>query len=216
MRRFLWILLPVLVAGLIVGASLTRANRRPNVKDSTGAITLPNGWRITPAGKHVKLPGDLPMKMQVLDGSKFLVLTAGYHDHSLSVIDARTQEVTSTLDVVKSWDGMAFDPASGTVYLSGGGRPKRGFADLLVRFAITSPMKEFIDKPILRVRYAEGKLTALPPISIGGLEEKDRYISGLTLGPDGALYALNIQTDTLYRLSGTGLAQQTSAKTGYH
>jgi hypothetical protein len=174
----------VAVGGLIAAATLNRPNRVPNLKDSTGAVTLPNGWRITPAGKHVKLPGDLPMKIQVLDGSKFLILTAGFHDHSLNVVDARTQEVTATLDVVKSWDGMAFDPASGTVYLSGGGRPKRGFAELLTRFGITSPMKEFIDKPILRVRYADGKLTALPPLTIAGLDDKDRYISGLTLGPD--------------------------------
>lgn len=215
-RRFRWILLLVtVVGGLVVGSTLNRANRMPNVKDSTGAITLPNGWRITPAGKHVPLPGDLPMKMQLLDGSKFLVLTAGYHDHSLNVIDARTQEVTATLDVVKSWDGMAFDRASGTVYLSGGGRPKRNFADVLTRFAVTSPMKEFLDKPILRARYAEGKLTVQPPISIAGLEEANRYISGLALGPDGALYALNIQTDALYRLSGPDMTQQASAKTGY-
>src|SRR5215470_11954705 len=106
MRRLRWILPPVLVAGLIVAATLNRADRLPNVKDSTGAITLPNGWRITPAGKHVKLAGDLPMKMQVLDRSNLLVLTAGYHDHSLNVIDAKRLEVTATLAVIKSWDGM--------------------------------------------------------------------------------------------------------------
>jgi hypothetical protein len=156
MVRFRWVLLPV-VAGLILAAGLNRANRVPNVKDSTGAITLPNGWRITPAGKHVKLPGDLPMKMQVLPASRLLVLTAGYHDHSLNVIDTKTQEVTATLDVIKSWDGMAFDPAGGIVYLSGGGRGKRTFADFLTRYANSSPMRDFIDKPILRARNAEGK-----------------------------------------------------------
>ena len=52
-----------LAAALILGLALaaSRANRVPNVKDSTGAVTLPNGWKITPAGRHVKLPGDLPM-----------------------------------------------------------------------------------------------------------------------------------------------------------
>jgi YVTN family beta-propeller protein len=214
MARFRWVLLPVL-AGLILAAGLTRV-RLPNVKDSTGATTLPNGWRITPAGKHVKLPGDLPMKMQVLSESKLLVLTAGYHDHSLNVVDTKTQEVTATLDVVKSWDGMAFDSANGIVYLSGGGPGKRNFSDFLARYASSSPMREFIDKPILRARYADGKLTALPSIAIAGLSDQQRFVTGLALGPDGVLYALNIQTDTLYRLGGADLAQQTSAKTGYH
>ena len=215
------LILPLALAsllGLALAArrTLDSAHRMPNVTDSTGAVTLPNGWRITPAGKHVKLPGDLPMKMAVIgDGSRLLVLTGGYHHHSLNVLDVRTAESIATLDVVKTWDGMAFDSASGTVYLSGGGRAKRNFAEVLVRLGITSPLKDAIDKPILRVHYADGKLLPEAPLSIAGLDEKDRYISGMALGPDGSLYALNIQTDTLYRLSGPDFSQQTSVKTGY-
>jgi YVTN family beta-propeller protein len=217
MKRFGLILAitAVLVIGVGIVAKRTLANayRLPNVADSTGAVTLPNGWRITPAGKHVKLPGDLPMKMTV-SGSQLLVLTAGYHDHSLSVIDARTREVTATLDVVKAWDGMAFDAANGTIYLSGGGgRPKASFATVLDR--LTSPMKADVEKPILRARFSNGKFEPATPIAIAGLEEKDRFISGVTLGPDGALYALNIETDTLYRLGGPEFSEQKSVKTGY-
>ena len=149
-----WALLPplMLVCLLALAATVSRT-RLPNVTDSTGAVTLPNGWRITPAGKHSRLPGDLPMKMAVIpgvngEGSKLLVLTAGYHDHSLSVIDAHTGEVTATLDVVKAWDGMAFDPASGMAYLSGGGPALRTFTDTIARLGVTSPMKEFIGKPV--------------------------------------------------------------------
>ena len=188
-------------------------HRLPDVTDSTGAVTLPNGWRITPAGKHIKLPGDLPMKMAVAGESQLLVLTAGYHDHSLDVIDVKTRELAATLDVVKAWDGMAFDPASGIAYLSGGGLPKRNFANVLAR--MTSPMKSSIDKPILRVRLAGGKLEPGEPIAIAGLEERDRFISGVTLGPDGALYVLNLQTDTLYRLAGADFSRQTHGQTGY-
>jgi YVTN family beta-propeller protein len=204
--------------GLAVAARRTidRSHRMPDVTDSTGAVTLPNGWRITPAGKHVKLPGDLPMKMQTIgDGSQLLVLTGGFHDHSLSVIDVRTAERTATLDVVKTWDGMAFDSSSGTVYLAGGGHAKRGFAAAMARLGLAPAMADSIEKPILRAHFAGGKLTPEPALSIAGLDEKDRYISGITLGPDGSLYALNIQTDTLYRLGGSDFSQQTSAKTGY-
>jgi YVTN family beta-propeller protein len=214
--RFVLFLALVLAAGLAIAATIERSIRVPNVKDSTGAVTLPNGWRITPAGKHIALPGDLPMKIAAAgDGSRILVLTAGFHDHSLSAIDPRTQEVTATLDVVKSWDGLAFDPASGTVFLSGGGPVRRGFLEALTRLGLSPAMKDSVDKPILRARYANGKLTPESALSIQGLEEKDRFISGLSLGKDGSLYALNIQTDTLYRLSGPDFGQQTSLKTGY-
>jgi YVTN family beta-propeller protein len=179
-------------------------------------VTLPNGWRITPAGKHVKLPGDLPMKMTpVNSGAQLLVLTAGYHDHSLNVVDVHTRETVNSLDVVKSWDGMAFDAASGTVFMSGGGPGKRGFAATIARMGVTSPMKDYVAKPILRAHFENGKLTPMAPLSINGLDESKRFISGLTLGPNGALYALNIETDTLYKLSGADFAQQTSITTGY-
>jgi YVTN family beta-propeller protein len=216
MKRFV-VLASVLGLALAGNAIVNTAKRVPNVTSSTGAVTLPNGWRITPAGTHIPLPGDLPMKMHVTaDGSQLLVLTGGFHDHSLNVIDLHSRKLSTTLDVVKTWDGMAFDPTSGTVYLPGGGPGKPSFPASLARFHVTSPMKEFIDKPILRVNFNTGKLTPGQPISIEGLKEKDRFISGMALGPDGALYAINIQTDTLYRLAGPDFSRQTSVKTAYH
>jgi YVTN family beta-propeller protein len=210
------LLLAVFAIGVTVTAKRGLEPRRPDVTDSTGAVTLPNGWRITPAGTHIELPGDLPMKMQLTaGGSELLVNTGGYHDHSLSVIDTASRKIATSLDVAKTWDGMAFDPSSGVTYLSGGGKAKDGFAQALSRLGIKGPMSDAIDKPILRVRYADGKLTPLQPLSIAGLEEKDRFISGVVLGPDRALYVLNLETDTLYRLAGADFAQQTSAKTGY-
>ncbi|HEV2447180.1 MAG TPA: hypothetical protein VGS58_14710 [Candidatus Sulfopaludibacter sp.] len=109
------LLLALAAASLIslgIAAAIHREHRVPNVTDSTGAVTLPNGWRITPAGTHVKLPGDLPMKLMPAGDSHLLVLTAGYHDHSRNVIDVRTHTLLSNLDVVKAWDGMAFDAAT--------------------------------------------------------------------------------------------------------
>jgi YVTN family beta-propeller protein len=207
-------LLLFIAFGLV--AAITRSHRVPNAPDASGVMTLPNGWRITPAGTHIKLPGDLPMKMaSVGDGSELLVLTAGFHDHSLSAINVRTHEIAATLDVVKAWDGMAYDARSGAVYLSGGGPGKRGFAAMMTRLGLAPAMKDSIDKPILRVRYSGGKLIPQPAIGISGLAEKDRYISGLALAADGALFALNIQTDTLYRLAGSDFSQQTSVKTAY-
>ncbi|MEI9973266.1 MAG: YncE family protein [Ignavibacteriota bacterium] len=216
MKRLLFLGSLALVSLIAASMTIDRWRRIPDLKDSTGAVTLPNGWRITPAGKHVKLPGDLPMKMQVLaDGAHLLVLTGGFHDHSLSVIDVHTAERIASVDVVKTWDGMAFDAATGTVYLSGGGHADNRLVQTMSELGLSPAMKDSIDSPILRVHYEAGKLTPMPALKIAGLDEKDRYISGMALGPDGALYVLNIKTDTLYRLGGADFSQQTSTKTGY-
>jgi YVTN family beta-propeller protein len=189
------------ILGVGIAAKQTLEHRVANQPGPDGSTTLPNGWRITPAGRHVQLPGDLPMKIYAnRDGSSVIVSTGGYHDHSLSVIDVKSGKITSTVNVVKTWDGMAVDPASGSVYLSGGGSAKVAGA---------------VDKPVLRVNFHSGTLEPAPALAIAGLDEKNRYISGITFGPDGALYVLNIQTDTIYRLSGSGFAQQSSGKTGY-
>src|ERR1035437_1370195 len=78
---------------LCVSAVLPQ-RRLPNVKDGQGRVTLANGWRLTPAGKHVELPGDLPGSMALTpDGRYLFVNTCGYHGHSLSVIDTQTLEI---------------------------------------------------------------------------------------------------------------------------
>jgi YVTN family beta-propeller protein len=211
----------LLIAICLIGLRLMakrseRGVRWPDQTAANGAVTLPNGWRITPAGEHIALPGDLPMKMYVIAGGrKLLVNTGGFHDHSLNVIDIKSRKLEATLDLIKAWDGMAFDPGSGTAYISGGGKLPNGGGQLLRMMGILSPMRASLDKPVLRVRYAEGKLNPESGLPISGLDENRRFISGVTLGRNGALYALNIQTDTLYKMSGSDYSRQSSTKTGY-
>jgi hypothetical protein len=80
----------------------------PDHVNSEGRTTLPNGWRITPFGRHIKLPGDLPMKMIVMADGKLLVNTAGWHDHDVNMIDMKTEKIEQSLDVGKNWERMSF------------------------------------------------------------------------------------------------------------
>jgi YVTN family beta-propeller protein len=52
-------------------------------------------------------------------------------------------------------------------------------------------------------------------LPIDGLTDKERFVAGLTYGADGALYVVNTQNDTVYRLSGADFKTQVSAKVGY-
>src|SRR5215831_8565885 len=100
-KPFVFGLATLAVAALaLIGAKVKQERRYvlPN-KLSEGRMTLPNGWRITPAGRHIKLPGDLPMKMIVTADDKLIVNTAGWHDHTVNVIDLKTETIAQTFEV---------------------------------------------------------------------------------------------------------------------
>src|SRR4051812_14896038 len=85
-------------AALVVATPVTLlANRRLGWDAKHERFTLPNGWGITPVGKAVTLPGDMPGNIIVLDGGKqAIVNTCGFHDHSLSLVYLETGSLTRT------------------------------------------------------------------------------------------------------------------------
>ncbi len=189
----------------------------PDRPDGNGTGTrLPNGWHITPIGTHIPLPGDLPLKMLFSpDGKYLLVATGGYHDHGVSVIDRATGEITQNVNLGKVWAGMCFGAEGTDVYVSGGGTPSKGFLAGAAKGGATTPMLDAMQRPIFRLSYADGHLTPQPSIAIDGLKAADRFTAGLAAGPGDALYAVNIQNDTIYKLSGQTPAVTASAKVGY-
>ena len=203
-------------AGLI--ADKTRQQRKyvlPDHSNAEGRTTLPNGWRITPAGRHIKLPGDLPMKMIVVADGKLLVNTAGWHDHDVNVIDMNTEKLEQSLDVGKNWEGMSLEPASGSVFLSTGGTPKPLFQETVDNLKHKVPAEAVASylKPVMQLHYAAGHLTFAQPLSIDGISPDKYFISGVT-AKSGVLYVLENTTSRIYRLSGQNYAKQFSAETG--
>ncbi len=189
---------------------------------------LPNGWHLTPAGIPIALPGDLPLKMLFSpDGKYLLVNTGGYHDHGVSVIDPKTLKVTQSVNLGKDWAGMCFDPEGDDLYVAGGGSPDARFLKGAAKAGATPDMLESFKHPILHLGFANGTLTPKKPIDIAGLPEGSapipgdyhlkfsRFTAGLASGADEALYAVNIQTDTVYKLAGKPRTVTAPAKVGY-
>ena len=88
-----------------LGAAAADAPSRPGPTDA--GFLLPNGWTITPAGKHVVLT-DLPLNIVPLaDNKHALVATSGYNKHELSLIDLASQQVVDKQTVRESWFGLA-------------------------------------------------------------------------------------------------------------
>ncbi len=181
-----------------------------------GATLLPNGWRVTPAGHLLALPGDMPLQMQPTPDGKYLVVnTGGFHDHAVSLVNVATQMVTQSVNVGKDWDGLALSAQADAVFVSGGGVPSAQFLEGVRRLGATPAMLAGFAKPVLRLGLAGGRLAAPMGINVAGLDESARFVAGLAAGRGGTLFALDAQTNTLYKLGGRPLATQGFVGTGY-
>src|SRR5262245_38395436 len=101
MRRTL-LVLPLLAISLA-------AQDKPDPVRTAGptktGFLLPNGWHLTPVGRHL-VTTDLPLNILPLkDGKHVLVATSGFNKHELSLVDVSGPEpkLVSSTTVRQSW-----------------------------------------------------------------------------------------------------------------
>src|SRR5262249_37269595 len=88
---------------------------------SDKGFVLPNGWVLTPVGKHVELT-DLPLNIVPLsDNRRVLVGTDGYNRHLLSLIDLKEEKELAKESVGESWFGLVKSAKEDTAWWAGGG-----------------------------------------------------------------------------------------------
>src|SRR5262245_7574816 len=78
--------------------------RNPNGSD------LPNGWKITPAGKNVTTADYILNVTNTPDGRNVVALHSGYNPHGLVLFDPRNVEITQKVGMKSSWFGLAWAP----------------------------------------------------------------------------------------------------------
>jgi YVTN family beta-propeller protein len=220
MRKFTIItitaLLALVTAGVVGGFQRLRSMLRPGKNVDGQGMTLPVGWRVTPAGNHLPLPGDMVMKIVVSpDGKHAFVNTAGWHDHSVNAIELSTQKMVSTVNVAKDWTGMTLNPKTNALFVSGGGEMTEQFAAQEKQRGTSAEILDALKLPVLRLDFANSKLEVKPSLPINGLSGKERFVAGLTYGSNESLYVVNTQNDTVYRLSGADFRTQVSGRVGY-
>ena len=84
-------------------------------------VTLPNQWKLTPAGTSLQL-GDLPLNAVVSPSKKLLAVTnngVGEHYIQLFNTEGGIKQV-SKIDIDKAWYGLAFSQDEKRLYASGG------------------------------------------------------------------------------------------------
>src|SRR5437763_11963130 len=110
----------VIFAALLAG--IVAAQEKPTVPGPTPTgFLLPNGWHLTPAGRHVEI-ADLPLNIHPLkDGTRALVTTNGFNQHAVSLVNLAEGKVVASERARQSWFGLAVTPAEDRVWWSGGG-----------------------------------------------------------------------------------------------
>lgn len=156
---------------------------------------LYNGWFLSPVGERTTLIGDTPGAITFSEDGKYaLVNTCGYNEHTLSVIDWRTGQVTDSHKVARSSFGLAVDGS--TVYSSGGA---------------SLGNEQFPD--IRKWTLADGKLTESGKVVLDGIASKERFVTSL-ISKNGSLYVANAQTDEILILDAQG-SISARTKVGY-
>jgi YVTN family beta-propeller protein len=158
---FLW-------APLVALPQPSGSAQRPG-KESRGVTLLPNGWRISPAGKHITV-GDLPLAMvESPDGRHVIVSTNGWSKPVLTVVDPRNLYVRSRLTVDHAWLGLAWAPDGKRLYSSGAG-----------------------DNSVREYRFVAEELRAERTFPLTR-PDRDSFVGGLSITPDGErLFAVHV------------------------
>jgi len=150
---------------------------------SDGAVTLlHNGWRISPAGRHLRI-NDLPLGGAISpDGKLLAIVTAGWSPHTLQIVDLDSEKSIASLPMGRAWNGIAWSPDGERLYIAGGVSNARNDVHVVAPGT---------DSAWTQV---EGfRLTGPPPRSAS--------VAGLALSRDGrVLYVANLADNCVYAL----------------
>ena len=92
----------------------------PGKTGKTRQLLLPNGWKLSPAGRALPL-GDLPLNMQLSASGNLLAVTNnGESTQTIQLIDPKTEKLLDEKIVDKLWYGLAFSNDGSRLYASGG------------------------------------------------------------------------------------------------
>jgi YVTN family beta-propeller protein len=187
----------------------------PVQKTAAGNATLlPNSWRVSPAGRQIPLPGDLPLGMQVSpDGQYLVVATSGFHNQSVSIISLASEKLVQQMDVRKTFYGLAISPDGSAVYLSGGG--KLDSASRYIKGS-TPEIAAAAAQPVMRLAFAGGQLSGPTGVPLPDVDDAHRYTTGLAISADRALFVANYETDMVSKYSNGGRAPAGQVKVGAH
>ncbi|MGB8705095.1 MAG: YncE family protein, partial [Gillisia sp.] len=142
-------------------------------------VTLPNGWKLSPAGRSLPL-GDLPLNMALSKNGEYLAVTNnGESTQSLQLIDPKNEVLLDSLELAESWYGLTFSKNSKHLYVSGGNK-----------------------NYILDFRIKKGKIVPQDTISLGKPWPKNKISpTGIAVTKNSRfLYAVTKEDNSVYKV----------------
>ncbi|MCJ8209923.1 beta-propeller fold lactonase family protein [Mucilaginibacter sp. RS28] len=92
----------------------------PGKLKETGQVLLPNGWKLSPAGRSLPL-GDLPLNIKLSPSEKLLAVTNnGQSTQELQLIDPQKEKLLDKVEIGTSWYGLEFSHDEKHLFASGG------------------------------------------------------------------------------------------------
>ena len=139
-------------------------------------VSLPNGWKLTPAGKLLPL-GDLPLNIAVSPSKKLAAITNnGESDQTIQLVDIEHEVILDSIIIGKAWLGLTFSDDGNYLYASGGND------NIIIRYAILN-----------------NKLSVYDTIRIGEAWPEKISIAGIALDDSkNRLYVVTKENKSLY------------------
>src|SRR5215218_700988 len=111
----------VFAATLIAVTNAARAESpAPTARSATSQpTTLFNGWRISPAGTHVKIES-MPLKMTLSPDGKRLAAVCGGLKPGVAIFDTASRALLQFTPLPRSWNGIAYSTDGRHLFVSGG------------------------------------------------------------------------------------------------
>jgi len=166
----------------------------PSAQQLPGNGLLFNGWKLSPAGAHTALPGDMPLKMLVTpDGKAATTVCAGYNSPGVAVLNIESRKQTQFFQIPHTWNGMTFDRDGRRLYVSGGA---------------SGELHVF--------KYDNGELAPLPSLKVA-TEGVPSFVAGIAVHPtNGKLYVCNEANHEVWVLNETTLAVEQTIAVGLY
>jgi len=167
----------ILILGQALLISLTFSLQAQTLQEiESHRVSLPNGWYLTPAGKHISL-GDLPLNIAVAPSKKIIAVTNnGESVQTIQLIDVDRQVIIDSVTIGKAWLGLTFSADGKYLYASGGN-----------------------DNIIIRYSTGDRRLAIRDTIKIGKPWPSEISIAGIALDDSkNRLYAVTKENNSLY------------------
>ncbi|MBX5438062.1 MAG: bifunctional YncE family protein/alkaline phosphatase family protein [Thermoflavifilum sp.] len=141
------------------------------------SVMLPNGWKLSPAGKGLRLTSDLPLNMALTADGRYAAITEnGDGQQGIELVDIPQEKLLSFTPLHAAWLGLAFSGDGKTLYVSGGD-----------------------DNCILIMHNNGQQLKVVDSIILGKPWPNKIGITGIALDePNRVLYAVTKENNSLY------------------